>query len=307
SLRIERAGPISPQAFSLRETLLAAVWPILSFMGGIASVNIGGEVRNARQNQLLGIFGSIVLAGLLMALLSTLGDRVFQPGFQAALGAYAQGPSGHSLPVSPYFSLLASLSTQSPVLAAMICIGFFTWACFWIPATLAYATRAMIAWSFDRIAPAALGYVHPRRHTPVTAIVAATLVNIALLALFLFVPFVGALVLVLATMLAWLPTMLGAMTFPWRRSELFHRSSIASQRVCGLPMMSLAGAAGFIAVSVLAVMLWNDSIAAGHAPQSLITIALAFGIGLVWYLAAKALRRRQGLRIDRAFSEIPIE
>jgi amino acid transporter len=236
-----------------------------------------------------------------------MGDRVFGYGFQAALGSFAASDQAHAFPLSPSFSLLAGLATKNAFLALLICLGFMAWAFFWIPATIVYATRAMIAWSFDRLAPAGLGYVHPVRHTPVTAIVVAVVANMIFLALFVYTPFFGGLVLVLAAMLAWIPTMLGAVLFPYRRADLFKRSAMAGRRILGLPTMTVAGALALIAVCVLSVLLWNDPIAAGHSPQSIGTIAVVFAIGALWYVAVRALRRRQGLRLERAFAEIPIE
>jgi amino acid transporter len=296
-----------PWSFSLQATLLAAVWPILSFVGSIFSVNIGGEVRNFQRSQLWGMFGSLVVAAALMAILSIQGDRVFGYEFQAALGTYASREEGTNLPLPPNISLLAALSTSNPLFALLICLGFLAWAFFWIPATMVYATRALIAWSFDRVAPAGLGDVHPTRQTPVRAVVVVVVVNLLFLALFLFVPFFGKLILVLATMLAWIPTMLGAVVFPFLRREMYLRSPLANCRLLGLPVMSIAGTLGLVGVSILTVLLWNDPVAAGHSPASLATIGIVFAIGLTWYFAARALRLRQGLRIDRAFTEIPIE
>jgi amino acid transporter len=297
----------TPWRFSWQATLLAAVWPVLSYVGSIFSVNIGGEVRNSANSQAVGMFGSILVAAAVMAVLSLCGDHVFGQEFQAVLGTFAQGEGGKALPLPPYYSLLAALATGSPVLAVVLCIGFLAWAFFWIPATMVYATRAIIAWSFDRVAPAALGYVHPARHTPVTAITAVVVANLLFLMLFLFTPFFGTLVLVLAAMLAWIPTMLGAIIFPFHRPELFARCGMAHSRCLGISTMVVAGGLGLAAVLLLTVLLWNDNVAAGHSPQSLGTIGVVFGVGLLWYLVAREFRRRQGLELKRAFQEIPIE
>jgi amino acid transporter len=56
------------------------------------------------------------------------------------------------------------------LLATVIMATFVAWIWFWVPAELAYTTRTMIAWSFDRLAPDRLGHVSQRFHTPVVAI-----------------------------------------------------------------------------------------------------------------------------------------
>ncbi len=263
-------------------------------------------MRNVQRSQFVGMFGSLIIAATVMTVLSTLGNRSSGQSFQAAVDTYASG-NGNTLPVPPYFSFMTALGTSSPILAGLVCLGFFAWAFFESAGDNGLPTWAAIAWSFDRVAPAPLGYVHPTRHTPVTAIIAVMIANLIFLALFLFTPFFGTLVLVLAAMLAWYPTMLGAVLFPYLRPAMFSNSPMGKRRIFGLPMMSVALRLGLGATIILTIMLWNDPIAAGHSPASLGTIGIVFGLGLIWYFVVRAIRARQGLHIDRAFKEIPIE
>ena len=260
-----RASSVESAGFSLKMTVMASVWPLLSgSVGTIFSVNIGGEIQNVRRSQAYGMFGSLLVSTVLMVLLSSLGDRAFGREFQAALGRLPAAPAGGSLPVAPYFSLLAAVAAPHWSLALLICLGFAAWAFFWLPATLVYAARTLLAWSFDRVAPAPLGNVHPRWHTPTTALAVVVSANLIFLALFLFTDFFASLVLVLAAMLAWIPTMYAAIVFPYKNRRLFESSAIANLRFAGLPLMSIAGVLGLISVLILTVMLWNDSVAAGH-------------------------------------------
>jgi amino acid transporter len=293
------AEPASPTG-----TVLALVWPLLSFVGCIFSVSIGGEVQQARRSQAIGIFGSIALAVVLLMVLSYLGDRVFSLEFQAAIGKMH---SDEPLPLPPYFSLLAALATKSPLLALTICTGFLAWAILWIPATLVYSARAFMAWSFDRVAPSWLGYVHERFHTPVNALVTAAILNVVFLALFLFSTFFGTLVLVLAAMIAWIPTMVAAILFPYLRPQLYNGTPLAEKRLLGLPFLSVAGAIGLVATSIIFFMLLNDPVAAGNDAKTLSVIGALFASGLVWFLVANIVRRKQGLSLARAYREIPIE
>jgi len=49
--------------------------------------------------------------------------------------------------------VLAGILSGNVVLAAVISATFAVWIWFWIPNIMAYGTRSMIAWSFDRAAP----------------------------------------------------------------------------------------------------------------------------------------------------------
>jgi hypothetical protein len=72
-------------------------------------------------------------------------------------------------------------------------------------------------------------------------------------------------------------------------------------------MMTVSGVLALIAVAVLAVMLWNDPIAAGHSAQSVLTIGVLFAAGIAWYAIFYSVRRSQGIDVSRAFEEIPID
>jgi amino acid transporter len=242
-----------------------------------------------------------------MVLLSTFADHAFGREYQAVLGRLYAAPGNSGLPVAPYFPLLAAVAAKNWVVALIVCLGFGAWAFFWLPATLVYAARTLLAWSFDRVAPAPLGNVHPRWHTPTTALGVVIAANLVFLALFLFTTFFSTLILVLAAMLAWIPTMYAAIVFPYRNRRLFEVSAIAGFRIAGIPAMTVAGVLGLVAVLIVTIMLWNDSVAAGHSPQSLLTIAAVFGAGLLWYALQRARRRREGLDISRVFKQIPIE
>ena len=177
------------------------------------------------------MFGSIIIALLLMCSLSHLFTEVVPPNFQAGLTNYYFGESENNLPIAPYFSTMVALMTKSTFLIVFICLGFAAWAFLWLPATLTYSSRAILAWSFDRLAPSKLGYVHPSRFTPVNAIFTVVLANLLFLVLYTFVPFFNSLVLVLAAMLAWIPIMIGAIIFPFWKRKLYNNSPIAKYKL----------------------------------------------------------------------------
>ena len=55
------------------------------------------------------------------------------------------------------------------------------------------------------------------------------------------------------------------------------------------------------------IYLWNDSIAAGHSFRSLMSNAVLLILGAAIYMTMRAVRRRQGVKLELAFKQIPIE
>jgi APA family basic amino acid/polyamine antiporter len=290
-------------AFSTAATLRLAMWPFLSFVGCVFSISIGGEVQNIRRSQAVGMFGSLVFAAVLLTILLALSDRAFGVTFVSQVWVN-DATRGHS--VGFYLPTLVAIGS-SPWVGALASVSFIAWAFFWIPATCVYSGRTVLAWSLDRLAPASLGYVHERFHTPVTAVCVVALANCLMLALFLYTSFFGTLVLVLAAMFAWLLTLGAGVVLPWSRKSLFQRTDAARLTLGGVPAMTVFCTLSLLCTSAIIGLLWTDPIAAGHDWKSLVTIALLFGIGISWYLLSFRRRKRRGINVAAAFSEIPIE
>ena len=72
------------------------------------------------------------------------------------------------------------------------------------PAMHTFAVRAVVAWSFDQVAPAPLATISEKYHTPIVAITVTTIVNLIFMALFVFTPwFAKIVILIEAAVLAW--------------------------------------------------------------------------------------------------------
>lgn len=307
----------APAEFSLGQTVAFLVWPLLPLLGAVQSVAIGGEIKQVNRSQFLGMFGAVVASGVLIALVAVLADRAFGYDFQAAiawnsLNAVEGGSIEAAVGAAPWFTVLASLLTGNLLLTLIIMATFVAWIWFWIPAEIAYTTRTMVAWSLDRIAPEGLCYVSPRRLTPVVAIGLSTVVAIVIMAFIAFAK-IAFLTLIEVLLVIWGAVMVSAVLFPYQRRELFRMSPVANYRVFGLPAMVVLGVLGALFFAGVVVALWFDPIAAGPlfsaegAKVEFWVVLALLVLGIAWYLGAKAYRRSQGVDIDLAFKQIPVE
>jgi len=314
---VATANGWAPAEFDWGMTFAFLVWPLLPLLGAVQSVGIGGEIKNVNRSQLYGMFGAVIVAALIIALISVLSDKTFGYDFQAAIGYNSilgnlDGSIENSVGAAPWFTVLAGILTQSVWLTTIIMAAFVAWIWFWIPAEIAYTTRTMIAWSFDRLAPDALGRVSDRFHTPVVAIGLSTVVAIMFMALLAYAN-VAFLTFIEVLLVVWATSMLAAVFFPAAQPELYKLSPASRATFAGLPVMSITGlvATGFFALVIW--MLWNDPNAAGplFTTESVtlefwITLGAIVGGG-IWYVAIRARRRQEGIDLDQAFRQIPIE
>jgi amino acid transporter len=312
-----KANGWTPAPFSWEATIAFLVWPLLPLLGAIQSVGIGGEIKRVNRSQLLGMFGAVIASALLIALVGLLSDRVFGYDFQAALGWNSlNGVEGGSIEASvgaaPWFTVLAGILTDNVLLTTIVMATFVAWIWFWIPAELAYTTRTMIAWSFDRVAPDWLGHVSERFHTPVVAIGLSTIASIVFMWLIAFQA-IALLTLIEVLLVIWGAAMVSAVVFPYLQVDLFRLSPASKVRIAGVPVMVITGFLTTLFFLWTIVTLWNDPIAAGplisaeHVPLEFWIVLGTVVFGIVWYVAIRAYRRRQGIDVDLAFKQIPIE
>ena len=304
-------------SFSLGKSIEFLVFPLLPLLGAVQSIGIGGEVKRIRRSQLLGMLGAVAATGLLIALFDGLAAKAFGYEFQGAIGfnsisGIADGSTEASVGASPWFTVLAGILTSNVLLAVVIMATFVAWIWFWIPAELAYTTRTMIAWSFDRLAPDRLGYVSERLHTPVVAIGLSTAGSVVFMWLIAYRN-IAFLSLIEALVVVWGAAMLAAILFPRSRRELFDASPAAGSRLGGMPLMAVTGAVSLAFFALVLYLLWNDPIAAGpmftldHLSREFWLVLGTVAFGLAWFLGNRLYRRRQGIDVDLAFRQLPIE
>lgn len=293
--------------FTWRNTLMGSNWVFLALIGSAFSIAIGGEIKSVTRSQAWGMLGAIALCAAVWLISIPLAYKTFGYDFLGAIGFNdLEGLPG--TPTTPWITLLAGILTESWLMTVLVSLGFIAWIWMWVPGMQAYGERAMIAWAFDRIAPAPLGKVSDRTRSPVVAIGAATVLTIIFLALFVFTTyFITLIIFIELALLAWSFVLAAGIVFPYRRPEMYEKSPIANKRLFGLPVMTVACAAGFVAAAFYFFVLFFDTFAAGHDPVRLTIMAVTFVGGLVLFWIARAVRASKGVNIDLAFKEIPIE
>lgn len=303
--------------FSSGATMAFLVWPLLPLLGGVQSVALGGEIKKVSRAQLYGMLGAVAAAGLTIALFAVLSDKAFGFDFQGAvawnsINGAVDASTEASIGAAPWVTVLAGILSNNVILAAIIMTTFVAWIWFWIPAEIAYTTRTMIAWSFDRLAPNRLGHVSERFGTPIVAIWLSAVVSIVFM-YFIAFKAIALLSLIEGIVVVWGLAMVAAIVFPYLRKDFFAVSPAAKSRIAGLPAMTVTGVVALAFFILAGVLLWTDEIAAGP----LITpgawkpefwmVAGVLVLGTAWYVGTKLYRRRQGIDIDLAFRQIPIE
>ena len=293
----------------LWQTILMSNWPFLPLIGAAFSIAIGGEIKSVGKSQTVGMLGAVLVATVAWIITVWLAYKVF--GFEflgTAVFNVLTANGGLTTPTDPSIALLTGILTKSPLITVLTSLGLALWMWMWIPAMHTFGVRAVVAWAFDRVAPAPLATISEKYHTPIVAITATTVVNLIFMALFVFTPWFSKIVILIeAAVLAWSVVLGAGMFFPYLRPQIYEKSPIAGKTVFGLPIMTVGCFLGFIAAQFYFWTLFFDPNAAGHDPTQVMIVAGVFVLGLAFYYIMKMIRRSQGIDVTLAFKEIPIE
>jgi amino acid transporter len=278
------------------------------------SVYIAGELRSAGKlrRQVSIMIGALVWDTLFMIIGVLLLYHSASERFIASINALS-GTPGYTLPVAPYFNLMASIVANNGFFALLIAISFLFWN---LPAMFPNTfmpVRTIFAWSFDRILPSKLSEVSERTHAPIPAIIVASVIVTAILAWSVLSSSFATLLSmgVLAGVVTILSVSVAAIAFPFRRPDLF-KSSPANVRIAGVPLLPIVAVLSILVIGGLAYLVLSYQ-QLGIATQQLgplpgfIFMGALIVIGLLIFYIARYVRARQGINLDLIYSELPPE
>ncbi|MGH2626528.1 MAG: hypothetical protein ACRDHY_07760, partial [Anaerolineales bacterium] len=272
--------------FSMLATLLIAPIAWTSLQWSTYSSEQNGEIKEARsfRNQAIIMVGSLIVTGLLLALLAVGLERLAGSEFLYVAGAgyWSLIPEATVNGFYLWPNILAVAMTASPLIVLLIGIGYILNSHQIVHNCYIGVTRIMVAMSLDRVLPEWVSKVHDRLHTPVNAHLAYFLASIPVILAYNLVPgwvgltlgvtFGGGYVFVLSC--------LSGAFLPKRAKAVFDASPGSKHMVSGPlgVLFMLVGAAAFI---------WASWVFAGNFPIAPVVwvIRLAAILGTLWVLS----------------------
>jgi len=273
--------------FSMLATLLIAPIAWTSLQWSTYSSEQNGEIKEARsfRNQAIIMVGSLIVAGLLLALLAVGLERLAGSEFLYVAGAgyWSLIPEATVNGFYLWPNILAVAMTASPLIVLVIGLGYILNSHQIVHNCYIGVTRIMVAMSLDRVLPEWVSKVHDRLHTPVNAHLAYFLASIPVILAYNLVPgwvgltlgvtFAGGYVFVLSC--------LSGALLPKRAKAVYDASPGAKHMVAG-PLgvfFMLVGAAAFI---------WASWVFAANFPIAPVVwvIRLAAIAATLWVLSS---------------------
>jgi basic amino acid/polyamine antiporter, APA family len=274
------------------------------------SVYMAGELKSAGKlnRQLSIMLGALVWDSLFMIVGVLLLYRSAGEQFIASINFLTSTATGYTLPVLPYYNLMASIAANSPIFSLLVAISFLFWN---LPAMFPNTfmpVRTIFAWAFDRILPSKLSEVNERTHAPVPAIITASVIVLIILVWsVLSTSFFTLLSLgVLAGVVTILTVSVAAIAFPFRRPELY-KNSPANVSIAGIPVLPVVSVVSIIVIVGLAYVVLSYP-QLGIIPwQGFAFMGSLVVVGLLIFFIARAVRASQGINLDLIYRELPPE
>jgi basic amino acid/polyamine antiporter, APA family len=302
--------------FWLFGTLMVAPIAWTSLQWATYSVEQGGEIKNAHvfRNQLFIIVGSLIAtAGLLVLLAVGMRQGIGNDGILVASSGYWLGvPEATIAGTFLMPNMIAIAMTSSPILIAIIGVGYILNSFQIVCNCYIGTTRIMVAQGLDGLLPDWFARVHPRLKTPLNAHIAYFLAAVPVIIAYnkysewvrwtLGVTFANGAVMTLSA--------LAAALLPYRAAKLYQASPGAQYRFGNLPMVTVFGVLGFLFGGfMVGSFLFVDDLGLAFSsdafPYYIVAGTAAFGIIIYWIM--RTFRAQRGLKVEYAFSEIPPE
>jgi amino acid transporter len=286
--------------FSMSETLKFILWPAFSLWFTITAVSFSGEVKNVQKGQLYGLLGAVVAMGATFIALMALYRGAFGTEFLQAAS------NGTPLDAAPFTPLFTAIAGGNVVLTLIMSTWVVTIAFFVLGTVFVYPSRTILAWSIDGMAPAKLGDVNSRYHSPHWSLIVCAAGGLFVLALYSFTDKLGIVSGFLGLAINFLVVCVWSIFFPFVRRDVFENSPIA-WRFGGVPVLSIMGAISTIGIVPVLYRLLVDKTFSLDLSYVVWGAVISVGGGFVWYVLWRAYEKARGRGVDTQFAEIPVE
>jgi amino acid transporter len=304
------AAGLGSATFSLGATF-ASITILFGAIGlGQVTSYVAGEVRQPGRTIVRGMFISLAIAGLGLAVIAFLAQNAFGSDFLNS-AQFLANSGKWPVPATPFINLFLGIAIPNVWLAALLGVAMVAgvWAVA-VP-TFLFCTRNMLAYSFDRVLPTRVGEVSDRTHTPILATVIVMIGMIGFLAGWVYSSASFTVYISVSNIVVFLPFAivgLAAVIFPFRRKAMYADSPITKMKLAGIPLFSIVGAVDAVLMAIyLYLLLSNGSVTGATNTTALTVLGLVVAFLAAIWIIAFFLARQRGLDLSVVQDQLPPE
>jgi amino acid transporter len=296
-------GPLGPTMLLVPYMMFFLLWPNWG-------ATLYGEIRGASdfRRVFTGMFSGLwitVACTILFLLLvyKTIGWDFYQNA--NALGYNLTPQFG----IWPYPFMFAGWLVHNTAFQVILILVLSLWFFGWVGTLFLSSTRVIFAAAFDRVLPDRAAEVSEKRKVPVYSLVLMLLPAVGLAAIYSYSTTFRTYTLdaTLVIAVTYLFSSIAVVILPWRKPDLWRASPASKIKVLGVPIVPVSGV---ITIGLLGFCLYewfSNDLYYVNNPDSLYYMGAMYVLGIVIYIAARMIRRRQGIDLGLINKEIPVE
>jgi len=290
-------------------TLAGLIMGFWIFYGYYIPTFFAGEVKQADKTLLAGSWASLLVTWFIFVLGAVLIQRLVPLEWIAAESFLSQSDYAAEYITMPWITFWAAVLRPSFPLVLFV---FFTWVYTLINLAQTYffyCSRIVFAWSFDRLIPEKVCWIHPKLHSPIVAIVIITIIaEIGVIDAALGGVMGAQLNFVFFAVCTQLVPVTAMLLFPYLKPDLFENSSSMVRRSIGkVPVITI------VAGITLAYLIWMiiasfafPAVGGRIGGGTLGTLLLFVLSGIVVFYVARWYRmKNEGIDINWTFQSVP--
>jgi basic amino acid/polyamine antiporter, APA family len=296
-------GPLGPTMLLVPYMMFFLLWPNWG-------ATLYGEIRGASdfRRVFTGMFGGLWITVILTVIFLLLTAKTIGWGFYQNLNSldYNLTPQ---FGIWPYPFMFAGWLVHNTAFQVVLILILSLWFFGWVGTLFLSSTRVIFAAAFDRVLPDRAAEVSEKRKVPFYSLVLMLLPAVGLAAIYAYSATFRTYTLdaTLVIAVTYLFSAIAVVVLPWRKPELWRASPASKVKVFGVPIVPVSGV---ITIGLLVFCLYewfsNDLYFVNNR-DSLYYMGAMYVLAIVIYIAARLIRRRQGIDLGLINKEIPVE
>lgn len=293
-------------------TLAGLIMGFWIFYGYYIPTFFAGEVKQAENTLLAGSWASLLVTWVIFVVAALLLQRLVPLEWIAA-ESYLSNAGITSANPMPWITFYAAILRPNLILLWIVAIAWFYTLINLGQTYFFYCSRIIFAWSFDRLVPEKVCYIHPTLRSPIIAIAIITAI--------------AELGVIDASGLLWTGSVMGAQLnfvfyaactmlvpvlavtlMPFTKPDIFENASAMVKRKIGkVPVITIVGAITLVyLVWMIVASFLYPAVGGRIGPISLVVLACLIISGIAVFYIARAYRMsKEGIDINWTFQSVP--
>jgi APA family basic amino acid/polyamine antiporter len=302
-----------PTTWNWSETFGMMSGVFVLFVYNYFIVYVGGEIKRPQKTIFGANISTIVVSGVIgLWTIIALVNLVGEPFLAAAgMNELVGGVPGYTMPYSSSYMVLSWIASQGNWFVAVAAfLGMASVVYLEVTLAIMGMARIMFAWGMDRMGPKWFTDVNPKAAVPLKnyfVVFVIMLVGVGLYVLFFTSALTGLAATGMQLVSLFLITGISAVVLPHRKKlrGIWESSPFRTWTIAGIPVLTISGIVYVVYILAMIYYAFLDSRSRDVTGKNMISFAVAWAAGIIWYLLWRRYNARSGIDVTLTYGQLP--